>query len=279
MSDEPVDRRGGPRRDTALETGLRGVRVLVTRPVHQAEALARLIESAGGQAVRLPTVEIVAPADPKALGAVFDRLHEFAIAIFISPNAVIRAVPLLRARGRVPATLQLAAVGQGTRRALQEAGYESVLAPDERFDSESLLELLPQATVTGKNILIVRGEGGRERLSEALAARGARVSYAECYRRVPPRQPDAAVLARIRRGEIDILTITGLAGLRNLYELVGESGRARLLATPALFVSQRQAQAARELGFSAERRVAAQASDAAILTELLAWRAAWHLEA
>lgn len=247
--------------------------MLVTRPAHQAEALARLIESAGGEAVRLPTVEIIAPTDPAALNAVFDRLHEFAFAIFISPNAVIQAVPLLHGRGGAPKALRLAAVGQGTRRALQEAGFENVLAPEERFDSESLLELLPHTLVTEKNILIVRGEGGRERLGETLTARGARVSHAECYRRVPPRQPDAAALTRLQRGEIDILTITGLAGLRNLYDLAGESGRARLLATPALFVSERQAQAARELGFNAELRVAAQASDAAILTELLAWRA------
>lgn len=255
------------------KTSLRGARVLVTRPAHQAEALARLIESAGGEAIRLPTIDIVAPTDPAALNAVFDRLHEFAFAIFISPNAVLQAVPLLRAHSAVPKTLRLAAVGQGTRRALHEAGFENVLAPEERFDSESLLELLPRAAVAGGNILIVRGEGGRERLGETLTARGARVSYAECYRRVPPRQPDAAALARLWQGEIDILTITGLAGLRNLYDLAGESGRARLLATPVLLVSERQARAARELGFNAELRVAAQASDAAILTELLAWRA------
>lgn len=255
-------------------TGLRGVRVLVTRPAHQAEALAGLIESAGGEAVRLPTVEIVPPADPAALNAVLDRLHEFAFAIFISPNAVLQAAPWLRARGGAPRTLRLAAVGQGTRRALHEAGFENVLAPEERFDSEALLELLPRTALAGKNILIFRGAGGRALLGESLTARGARVHYAECYRRIAPHRPDAAALARVRQGDIDILTVTGLAGLRNLYELVGASGRTRLLATPLLAVSERQAQAARELGFHAEQRVAAQASDAAILAELLAWQAA-----
>ena len=256
------------------KTGLRGVRVLVTRPAHQAEALARLIEAAGGEALRLPTIEIAAPADPAALSAVLDRLREFSFAIFISPNAVLQAVPLLRARGGVPETLRLAAVGQGTRRALQEAGFENVLAPDKRFDTESLLELLPRALVAGKNILIVRGAGGREQLAESLIARGAQVSHAECYQRTPPRAPDAAILARLRHGDIDILTVTGLGGLRNLYNLVGESGCAQLLATPLLVVSERQAQAARELGFHAGLHIATQASDAAILAALLAWRAA-----
>ena len=256
----------------ASEPGLHGVRVLVTRPAHQAETLAQKIEAAGGEAVRLPTIEIVAPASTATLNAVLDRLPEFGFAIFISPNAVRQFLPRLRARG-IPPGLRLAAVGQGTLRALNEEGCENILAPRERFDSEALLELLPSAVVTGKDILIVRGEGGHKKLGESLSARGAHVAYAECYRRVPPRQPDAANLARLRRGEIDILIITSIEGARNLCALVGESGRASLLATPVVVVSERLAQTCRELGFTAELCVAAQAGDAAIVATLHAWRA------
>mgnify|MGYP001579346203 CR=1 FL=1 len=254
------------------ESSLRGVRVLVTRPAHQAEALAQKIEAAGGEAVRLPTIEIVAPASTAALHAVLDRLPEFGFVIFISPNAVRQFLPLVHARGGMPSELRLAAVGQGTLRTLNDEGFDNVLAPLGRFDSEALLELLPSAFVAGKDILIVRGEGGHTLLGESLSARGARVAYAECYRRVPPRQPDAANLARLRRGEIDVLVITSIEGARNLCTLVGESGRARLLAAPAVVVSERLAQTCRELGFHAELCVAAQASDAAIVATLHAWR-------
>jgi len=254
------------------KTSLRGVRVLVTRPAHQAETLAQKIEAAGGEAVRLPTIEIVAPASTAALHAVLDRLPGFAFAIFISPNAVRQFLPLLRTRGGVPPGLRLAAVGQGTLRTLNEEGFDKVLAPLERFDSEALLELLPHAVVAGKDILIVRGEGGHKLLGEELSARGARVAYAECYRRALPRQPDATNLARLRRGEIDILILTSIEGARNLCTLVGESGRAPLLATPVVVVSERLAQTCRELGFRAELCVAAQASDTAILATLHAWR-------
>jgi len=252
---------------------LRGVRVLVTRPAHQAETLAREIEAAGGEAVRLPTIEIEAPADTAALQAALDRLPEFDFAIFISPNAVHRFLPLLRTRGGVPPGLRLAAVGQGTLRTLNKEGFDRVLAPTERFDSEALLELLPTTVVAGKHILIVRGEGGHKKLGESLDARGARVTYAECYRRVPPRQPDTENLARLRRGEIDILILTSIEGAANLCTLVGESGRARLLAMPAVVVSERLAQTCRELGFHSDLHVAAQASDAAIVSKLQAWRA------
>ena len=251
---------------------MRGVRVLVTRPAHQAESLVQKIEAADGEAVRLPTIEIATPADTTALHAVLDRLPVFAFAIFISPNAVRQFLPLVRLRGSIPPGLRLAAVGQGTLRTLNEEGFDRILAPPERFDSEALLELLPPAVVTGKDILIVRGEGGHKLLGESLSARGAHVAYAECYRRVLPHRPDAATLARLRRGEIDILVLTSIEGARNLCTLVGESGRTSLLSTPAVVVSERLAQTCRELGFRAELCVAEQASDMALMATLHAWR-------
>jgi uroporphyrinogen-III synthase len=255
------------------DISLRGVRVLVTRPAHQAETLVQKIEAAGGEAVRLPTIEILAPASTVALHAALDRLPEYSFAIFISPNAVQQCLPLLRAHGGIPAGLRLASVGQGTQRALKEEGFENVLAPLDRFDSEALLELLPPTVVAGKNILIVRGEGGHKKLGESLNARGARVTYAECYRRALPRQPDATTLARVRRGEIDVLILTSIEGARNLCILVGETDRARLLAMPVVVVSERLAQTCRDLGFHGDLSVTAQASDAAIVSTLYAWRA------
>ena len=254
------------------QSNLKGVRVLVTRPANQADALAHLIEAEGGEAIRLPTIEIAPPTDPAALDAVLKRWADFHLTIFISPNAVRAAMPRLRAFG-LPPTAPCAAVGQGTQQVLRTEGFENVLAPSTGFDSESLLELLPAASVAGKNILIVRGAGGRELLSETLSARGARIGHAECYRRLPPHQPDGASLARLQRGEIDIISITSVEGLQNLYALVAPADRARLLATPVLVVGERQAKAGQALGFTSVQ-IAARASDAAILDALRTWRVA-----
>ena len=249
---------------------LNGVRVLVTRPAHQADTLAHLIEAEGGEAIRLPTIEIAPPTDPAAVDAILERWADFHLVIFVSPNTVRAALPRLRAFG-VPPTVRCAAVGQGTQQALRAEGFENVLAPTTSFDSEALLDLLPAAHVAGRNILIVRGTGGRALLGETLAARGARISHAECYRRLPPRQPDAATLTRLVRGEIDIISITSVEGLQNLYALVTPADQGRLLETPLLVVGERQASAGRKLGFTSIQ-VAARASDTAILDALRTWR-------
>lgn len=248
--------------------------MLVTRPAHQAQALVRLIEAAGGEAVLLPTIEITEPADPAALEEALAALAHTAFAIFISPNAVEHGLARLRAHGGWPAGLRFAAVGEGTARALRAAGATDIIAPAGRFDSEALLALLPAGLVRGRTILLFRGEGGREQLAAALGARGAQVVPAVCYRRVLPAAPAAEALGRIRRGEIDVITATSSEGLRNLLVLAGEPAHARLLATPLVVVSERQAQAARALGFQADVRVASPAGDDAIVAALRTWRGA-----
>jgi uroporphyrinogen-III synthase len=61
-----------------------------------------------------------------------------------------------------------------------------VLIPDENFDSEGLLATEEMNDIKNKKIVIFRGEGGRETLAETLRARGAEVTYAECYTRTFP---------------------------------------------------------------------------------------------
>ncbi len=251
---------------------LAGVRVLVTRPRDQAEHLAHLIEARGGEAIRFPVIDIVEPRDTRALDAIIGRLKDFAMAIFISPNAVNRAMNLVLARGGLPPKLRVACVGRGSARELEHFGIENAIVPEGRFDSEALLELPALQAVKGKRVVIFRGEGGRELLGDTLRARGAEIEYAECYRRVRPDADTTPLLQRWARGEIDIVSVTSADGLRNLYEMVSPAGRERLLRTPIVVVSERMAQVCRELGFKTEARVAATAGDEAMVETIQAWR-------
>ncbi len=251
---------------------LAGVRVLVTRPKDQAENLVRLIEEHGGEAIRFPVIEIAEPQDTQALVAVIDRLKDFSMAIFISPNAVNRAMNLILARGGLPKAARVACVGRGSARELKHFGTENVIVPPDRFDSEALLEMPELQQVAGKRIVIFRGDGGRELLGDTLKARGAAIEYAECYRRLRPNTDMTPLLRRWARGEIDIVSITSADGLHNLFDMVGKAGQHWLIRTPIIVVSERMVEVCRELGFKSEPRVATTASDEAILEAIQAWR-------
>ncbi|HEY8554144.1 MAG TPA: uroporphyrinogen-III synthase [Burkholderiales bacterium] len=256
------------------EAPLAGIGVLVTRPAHQAAPLARLIEQAGGTAILFPAIEIAPPRDPAALEAVLDRLDTFDLAVFVSPNAVEQTFRALRARDRSwPPQLAAACVGRATAAALERHGVSVAAVPERQFDSEALLAHPRLADVAGRRIVIFRGDGGRELLAETLRARGAEVTYAECYRRAPPPADPGPLIERWRRGEIAIVTITSSDALRNLYDALGDEGRALLLCTPIVVLSEAQAEACRRLGFATRPLVAAQPSDEAILERIKAWRA------
>jgi len=224
---------------------LAGKGIVVTRPAHQAQALARQIEGAGGRAILFPTIEIRDVEDLGPFTQLIDRLDEYDFAIFISPNSVERSMKLISARrGTLPPGLKIATVGGGGVRALERFGITDVIAPQDRHDSEGLLDLPAFAVVSFKKIVIFRGVGGREYLSDALRERGAAVEYAECYRRLRP-DPDVAPLVRAwGRGEVDAVTVTSSEGLRNLFDIVGETGRERLLHTPLFVPHPRIAEAA-----------------------------------
>ncbi len=239
---------------------LSGAGVLVTRPAEQAEHLCALIESAGGRAVRLPALAI----EPLEDGETQRQLlaEPWDLLIFISRNAVVHGGPLFPS-GELPSAARIAAVGQATARALSEAGRAPDLVPAGRYDSETLLALPELADMRGQRVLIVRGDGGRALLGETLAQRGAEVRYAEVYRRVAPSADVGALVARWSH-EVQIAMATSDEVLQNLVALVGPVGRAALVATPLIVVSERTGELARRLGF-ASVRVAARADDEAIL--------------
>jgi len=140
---------------------LAGVTVVVTRPRAQAARFATLVSEAGATPLLLPALEI----EPVELGAeARARLapDAFDWTIYTSANSVESA---LRQLPR-PARTRIAAVGRGTARALAAHGLPVHAVPTRSADSEGLLALDAFASVAGRRILILKGEGGRTLLRE-----------------------------------------------------------------------------------------------------------------
>jgi uroporphyrinogen-III synthase len=255
----------------AVPQPLQGVRILVTRPVHQAVHLCELISAAGGIPLALPVLAIAEPEDLSPARTLVARLGNFAIAIFVSANAVEHGMALIHQQGGLPRHIKLAAVGQRTAEALQRHGAKIAIQAPPPYNSEALLASAALQSVSGQDILIFRGSGGRELLADTLRQRGARIAYAEVYRRVKPDSKLADILAQA--GQIDIVVVTSQEGLRNLVEIAGKAERNEWLAQRQLAViSSRVAQLAAELGFKRPALVAAQATDEALLQVIATWR-------
>lgn len=248
--------------------------VLVTRPAEQAEDLCRLIEEAGGRPIRFPVLEIRDLPDVGALAEAADRLDDYDIAVFVSPNAVNKAMNIILGRRTLPPRLRIAAIGRGTARALKRIGVKPHVFPDERFDSESLLRHPDLVKVAGKQIAIFRGDGGRELLGDTLRSRGARIDYVESYRRVRPDTDTANLMKTWARGGIQAVIVTSGQALRNLFDMVGAVGQQWLRRTPMIVFGDRTQKLATEMGVTRQPIVAREASDEAIVEALESWRRA-----
>lgn len=246
---------------------LAGRTVLVTRPARQAAALVQAIRAAGGEAFAFPALDVEAlPLD--ALTEPLARLAEADIAIFISPNAAQFGMAAIRAGGMLPEAIEVFAVGPGTARALQAQGVGGVITPGGQ-DSEALLALPQLNAVAGKRVVIVRGVGGRALLADALTARGAQVTFMECYRRMRPQADAAPLLACWLAGGIDAVTVTSAETLHNLAALLGEAGMPLLAATPLFAPHEKIAEAARRFGIA--RVIATPGGDDGLVDGLVNW--------
>lgn len=206
--------------------------VVITRPRAQAAALAQAVTASGRTAVVLPLLEISPVADTAPLQAALAALDAFALVAFVSPNAIDAAFAHLAAW---PPGVPIAIVGDGSRAALARHGVTgdafTVFSPADsaNSDSEHLLLSLDLPAYAGKRVLIVRGDGGRELLADALRAAGARVEAVAAYRRATPvLSPELAARLRALLARPNDWIITSSEALRGLAGLVrsldGEGG-------------------------------------------------------
>jgi len=229
---------------------LSGRHVVVTRPAEQAAHLAAEVSSAGGVPVLFPVLAIRDIDDPRPLIDIAARLDEFDFAVFVSPNAVIKALTVIGGQRRWPARLRAAAMGHTSERELARFGIGEVIAPRLRFDSEALLEMAEMREMAGMRVVVFRGDSGRDLLGDTLAQRGATVEYVTCYRRGKPAADIAPLLQLWQQQQLDAIAITSSEGLRNLVDMLGDAGRELLKHTPLFAPHARIAAEAQALGLS-----------------------------
>jgi uroporphyrinogen-III synthase len=235
--------------------------------------LCRLLEAQGAASFVLPALEIRPSGEQRLLSARLGDLGRFDLIVFVSANAVRFGAHLLAQRR----DLKLAAVGAATMRALNQAGYRVAITPQDGSDSEALLAHPQLQNVAGRQVLLVKGVGGRELLAAELAARGASVVPADVYERRPATPSGVRLAAAeqgLRAGSIQVVTATSVEVGANLLAMAGTAWREALERAHWLVASTRVAAALRELGVRAPLLTAATAEDHDLVAALVAWRAA-----
>jgi uroporphyrinogen-III synthase len=233
-----------------LNKVLNGVRVLVTRPAHQAENLCRLIEEQGGEAIRFPTLDIVSRDDAREIMKTLANLDRFQWVVFISANAVNFALKANSGKIDRLKSVRFAAVGQSTAQAMKMAELPVDLVPESGYNSEALLAMPQLQQVEGQNCLIVRGEGGREELANTLRSRGANVEYLEVYKRIIPDIDGSPVVKLLAQHRLNVITVTSAEALQNLINMLGKKNYKLLLLIPLVVVSDRIRRIAADMGFN-----------------------------
>jgi len=171
--------------------------------------LTEAMQAAGLDVLSFPLLAIGPAANDTPLRTALARLGDYAMVVFVSPNAVSYGLDTLaqvqNAPGGAqwPAGVAVAVVGPSSVAALADRGIappaHRVIAPAgaqggesagdaARFDSEALwseLDTSPGA-FAGRKVLIIRGSGGREWLADRLREAGATVDAVEAYSRTLP---------------------------------------------------------------------------------------------
>ena len=244
---------------------------LVTRPQHQSQALIERLAQAGWDSILFPAIEIRATQPTPMLRQLAQQLKAYDIALFVSRNAVDFAFEYLQA-DELPPALQLGVIGKGSWLALQQQGVASSIIPADSYNSEGLLAAAALQQVSGKRIIIFRGQQGRNLLGDTLRERGAQVEYQEVYQRHAPQYPSGYLEQLTRERFPQVAIFTSAEGLRNTLRIINAEMAQRLRRIPWLLISERMRETALDLGHNADIIIAIKASDEGIVEAIKRWQ-------
>ena len=249
---------------------LSGYAVLVTRPAESSKNLLELINAEGGTAFEFPVIKIESLAGNTTLRSTVSNLKDLDLVVFVSVHAVRSFAETMEQEGkRMPDDLTVAAVGLTTAAELNLHGYSVDFLPEKTASSEGLIEKLSNYPQPGHNVVIFRGQSGRERLSQYLRGTGAKVTEIESYRRVPNPESLDPILSEWLQCPNRLLTLTSVEIMQQFIDRVSEESRGLVFETDIAVLSERIAAACVNAGFSARIRVADSSDDRGLLHALI----------
>ena len=158
------------------------IALISTRPQETNVQLSDELKNSEIKLLSFPLTEIHPLNNYQIFDGVIGNIKTYQHIIFISTNAVHFFLERVKKLSlQIPKNLIFSSIGPTTKLLLQKKLSVDVHFPIKTFDSEHLLKEKIYNNVEGQKILIIRGEGGRETLKNALEEKGGIVNYGECY--------------------------------------------------------------------------------------------------
>jgi uroporphyrinogen-III synthase len=225
--------------------GLKGKRVVITRPPEQSGELRAKLLQAGAIPILFPTLATEAiPPSPSQPAP--QHLRHYDWLLFTSANGVRYGLEYLAAAGLALApSLRIGVVGQATAAALEPYGLKADLIA-QKSSAEGLLEALRAlGPLAGGRFLLLVAEGARDELFEGLKAARAFVERIPVYRTILG-QPRPEALAALRKG-FDAAVFASPSSVRGWVALAPG-----IVPPKVVCIGPTTAQAARECGLGVD---------------------------
>lgn len=238
--------------------------MVVTRAEGPGGRLGSAFVGAGARVLRVPTVEIGPPRDPKPMDRAVERLADYDWVVFTSGRAVDALADRIDALAgeidaladradapagqgdvpagpeddhagradRLPASVQIAAVGPSTADRARAAGFPVRSVGDGSGGEALARRLVAEGVGEGARVFFPTSSRGRRGLEEVLADAGAVVDRVVAYE-TRIRTFDPVAVPRLR--DADVVTFTSPSAVEGWHSAMGDDP-ARFLSPSVRYV-------------------------------------------
>lgn len=232
---------------------------LITRPAGKADHLLEALDSNDISYLYQP---VITTQMVQLKARDIKLLMQAELLIFVSLSAVHTLEQQMSA---ADITAPLLAVGETTAAALARWAGRPVIVPQDQR-SEGLLGLAELQQVADKQIVVVRGNAGRELIKQTLTGRGAVVRYVQSYSRIPLPLDGAQLCRQWQQQNVSCIVATSNEILQRIFSLVPSEQHPWLCQQQWILVSPRARESALSLGIEPQHiHLASSANDDALL--------------
>ncbi len=196
-----------------------GKRVLITRPLAQADDFAARLWEIGAEPLVAPAIAIGPPDDAGPAQHAISALRSYAWVAFTSRNGVESFFAQLdeqRRDARVVGDVRIAAIGAATASALEARGLRPDFMPETAI-GEAVTEGLLARTAAGDRVLLFRAQEARDVIPQGLRAQGRIVDDVAGYATSMVHDPDYAD----RIAAADVVTFASPSAVHAVIENAG----------------------------------------------------------